>query len=146
LYRQAAERFEAAGDLRHEEVVTHLRKFLALPLTASILDGSYKKPENKGDNVPKKNKDGVPEGEVLESHHSEELKDEKDSDKAFEENIDNLLKEAQEDFEKVSTNMEDSSTLETEASNEDVALADVAADLDAMMREADKELEELMKA
>ncbi|KAL3926205.1 MAG: hypothetical protein SGARI_005679, partial [Bacillariaceae sp.] len=44
LYRQAAERFEVAGDVRHTEVVTHMRKFLALPLTMSILDGSYKKP------------------------------------------------------------------------------------------------------
>lgn len=40
LYRQAAERFEVAGDIRHEEVVTHTRKFLALPLTVSILDGT----------------------------------------------------------------------------------------------------------
>jgi hypothetical protein len=27
LYRQSAERFEVAGDIRHEEVVTHMRSF-----------------------------------------------------------------------------------------------------------------------
>ena len=64
LYRQAAERFEAAGDVRHEEVVTHMRKFLALPVTASILDGSYQKPESP--KKPPKTASAVPEGEVLE--------------------------------------------------------------------------------
>jgi hypothetical protein len=38
LYRQAAERFEVAGDIRHEEVVTHMRKFLANPKVIEILD------------------------------------------------------------------------------------------------------------
>ena len=42
LYRQAAERFETAGDPRHEEVMGHMRKFLARPLVASVLDGSYR--------------------------------------------------------------------------------------------------------
>merc|ERR1712032_42858 len=44
LYRAAAERFEFAGDIRHEKVVIHMHKFLALPLTVSIMDGSFKKP------------------------------------------------------------------------------------------------------
>lgn len=142
LYRQAAERFEVAGDIRHEEVVTHMRKFLALSLTASILDGSFQKPEEPS---PKRSTDeGVPEGEVLESSGFDDDDDddanktsekEKENDKAFEENIDNLLKEAQ------------SIKLDVDADvDDDKGMADVAADLDAMMAAADKELAELMKA
>ena len=145
LYRQAAERFEVAGDIRHEEVVTHMRKFLALSLTASILDGSYKKPDEPA--PPKRSSEGVPEGEVLESTGGYDDEDdddtsktsekEKENDKAFEENIDNLLKEAQ------SIKIDGVDELDGEA---DKNMADVAADLDAMMAAADKELAELMKA
>ena len=145
LYRQAAERFEVAGDIRHEEVVTHMRKFLALSLTASILDGSYKKPDEPA--PPKRSSEGVPEGEVLESTGGYDDEDdddtsktsekEKENDKAFEENIDNLLKEAQ------SIKIDGVDELDGDA---DKNMADVAADLDAMMAAADKELAELMKA
>jgi hypothetical protein len=151
LYRQAAERFEAAGDLRHEEVVTHMRKFLALPLTASILDGSFVKP-------PPSPRSGELIGEVLERTDAlikaddldgpESKANEKANDKLFEENIDNLLTEAKEDFEKFK--MTDDPTMavlgSSSADLEDSGLADVAADLDAMMREADKEMAELMNA
>merc|ERR1712032_1658975 len=44
LYGKAAERFEFAGDIRHEKVKIHMQKFLALLLTVSILHGSCKKP------------------------------------------------------------------------------------------------------
>ena len=144
LYRQAAERFEVAGDIRHEEVVTHMRKFLALSLTSSILDGSFKKPEEP---APRRSSEGVPEGEVLESaggYDDDETEDavssekEKENDKAFEENIDNLLKEAQ------SMKLDG---VDDEADGDvDKGVADVAADLDAMMAAADKEFAELMKA
>ena len=62
---------------------------------------------------------------------------EKENDKAFEENIDNLLKEAQ------SIKLDVDADVDGEA---DKGIADVAADLDAMMAAADKELAELMKA
>jgi hypothetical protein len=162
LYRQAAERFEAAGDIRHEEVVTHMRKFLALPQTVAILDGSFQKPEGS----PKQSPSGsVPEGEVLErtdaqledvddmdgsGNASERVSKEKENDKAFEDNIDNLLKDAKADFEKF--NVDGEGTLETDApsadssAGDDNALADVAADLDALMKEADKELDELLSS
>jgi hypothetical protein len=166
LYRQTAERFEVAGDVRHEEVVTHMRKFLALPLTTSILDGSFKKPENKF-NKPTSNEKGVvPEGEVLErtaaqleadddhdGPHGGCKEKEKENDKAFEENIDNLLKEAQEDVQNLkldsgggSPSRGDDTVGTSTSSDEDKSLADVAADLDAMMREADKELAALMES
>ncbi|KAL7579404.1 hypothetical protein ACA910_014073 [Epithemia clementina (nom. ined.)] len=151
LYRQAAERFEVAGDIRHEEVVTHMRKFLALPLTTGILDGSYKKPESIGLVKAAKSNDGVPEGEVLERHATQLEEDdaeassdktnEQERDKAFEENIDNLLKEAQTDVANFSL---DGGDTEPSSSADEKSLEDVAADLDAMMREADKELAELM--
>jgi hypothetical protein len=41
LYRQAAEKFELADDARHEQVVTLMKKFLAKPTVASILDDSF---------------------------------------------------------------------------------------------------------
>jgi hypothetical protein len=155
LYRQAAERFAVAGDLRHEEVVTHLRKFLALPLTASILDGTFQKPEPKvrlssgggGGDV-------VPEGEVLERTPCQIEDDHDDdgpkttsherstSDRDFEDSMDSLLKEAQADLQKLKADSGD--TLDTSTSEMD-GVADVAADLDEMMRKADAELAELMK-
>jgi hypothetical protein len=161
LYRQAAERFEVAGDIRHEEVVTHMRKFLALPLTASILDGSFVKPEEP---TPKKtSQEGVPDGEVIESpsgaydddDETEEggmvSEKEKENDKAFEENIDNLLKEAQSmkldgtDDTTSTTNTTSTTPVDAAGADGDSGLSDVAADLDAMMAAADKELAELMK-
>ena len=160
LYRQAAERFEAAGDVRHEEVVTHMRKFLALPVTTSILDGSYKKPE-----TPEKTK--IPseslQGEILErpkealdADDEEESKDkQKDNDKKFEENMENIMKEAKEDFQNF--RMDDDVDPEDDAEHvvtskskgdgdgdADAIVDDAFADLDAMLSEADKELAELM--
>lgn len=147
LYRQAAERFEAAGDLRHEEVVTHMRKFLALPLTVAILDGSYTQTHVVHSPSPTR-KDGVPEGEVLERTDaqindddldgSDSKEHEKANDRAFEENMDNLLKEAKADLAKFK--MEDDTTLSTEGTSGDFGasdVADVAADLDAMMKVLD---------
>lgn len=158
LYRQAAERFAVAGDLRHEEVVTHMRKFLALPLTTSILDGSYKRTdEDQQAKMPSPNQGEVPEGEVIEPTkcqlEDDELqadaptptpkKREKERDKEFEENMDNLLKEAEKDLEMFKSD----GTAETaDAEDDDGGLADVAADLDAMMKAADAELAELMNS
>jgi hypothetical protein len=164
LYRQSAERFEVAGDIRHEEVVTHMRKFLALPLTTGILDGSHvkpaqavKKPSSGGNGV-------VPEGEVLErstdgledDDYDDDMEDagpvlegkkEKENDKEFDQKMDNVLKEAQEDLQKYK--MDGDETLETDTASGDTAdtdIADMAADLDAMMKEADKELADLMSS
>ena len=151
LYRQAAERFEIAGDVRHEEVVTHLRKFLALPLTISILDGTFKKTERK----PKNHGGAVPQGEILE-RSPYQLEDDDDlfspvgknslssSDKEFENDIDNMLKEAEADMKQFKT----TDTLETDdmSVESDGALADIAADLASMMQAAEDELQELMRS
>lgn len=140
LYRQAAELFESAGDVRHEEVVLHMKKFLALPLTASILDGSYK-PEEKPEKVP--SKDGpVPEGEVLE-RTKEQLEDEeeeedlsKSTDDVFEKNIDNVLNEAKTELDELNDGLGDIDDGDDDDLN----------DLDAMLAAADKDLADIMSS
>jgi hypothetical protein len=150
LYRQAAERFELAGDQRHEEVVTHMRKFLDMPLVVSLLDGSFV-PAEEGSS-PRKSGDAVPEGEVLE-RTKEQLEDddmsvdhsanEDNGDKAFSENMDNLMKEAKEDFGNLQ--MADSEELNAILKDENEGEGDDAiADLDAMLTAADKEIDDIM--
>jgi len=156
LYRQAAERFEAAGDVRHEEVVTHMRKFLALPVTASILDGSYKKPDSPGKTTKSSSSD-IPEGEILEASHiqlnmtEDDESDKKDDDKDFEASMDNIMKEVKQDlptFDDDDDDDDDSEKAAKKASamgeSADDIVDDAFADLDAMLSEADKELAELM--
>mmetsp|Transcript_64989 Transcript_64989/g.97977 ORF Transcript_64989/g.97977 Transcript_64989/m.97977 type:complete len:617 (+) Transcript_64989:200-2050(+) len=159
LYRQAAERFEVAGDVRHEEVVTHMRKFLALPLTTSILDGSYKKPEvDDAIAVKSDTPDAVPEGLVLESSRSDAEEGEtpmkptkpraNSEDKAFEMNMENILKEAEEDL--ANMKMEDDPELDAML-DDDGALGldtedDAIADFENMLKEADDELAALMSS
>jgi hypothetical protein len=150
LYRQAAERLELAGDVRHEEVVAHLRKFLNLPLTVGILDGTFKQPKRKP-----KSTGAVPQGEILEAspYQLEEGDDDIFSpigkksaatDTAFEDNIDNMLLEARADLESLKA----SDSLETDdmSVNSDGDLADIAADLENMLKAADAELQELMRS
>jgi hypothetical protein len=171
LYRQAAERFEAAGDMRHEEVVTHMRKFLALPLTVSILDGSFAQTSNMQPLLgsPGRKKDPgapVPEGEVLERHAAQVEADDvdvgmllNDDDISFESNIEKMVKEAEKDFATLQIlEVDDDDSIDDSPiprstpssihgdSDESDELADITADLDAMMKQADDELAELMKA
>ena len=160
LYRQAAERFEAAGDVRHEEVVTHMRKFLALPVTASILDGSYQKPESPR-KPEKSSSSAVPEGEVLEassallSASEEDDSDRKeDDDAAFGSNMDDIMNEAKADMANLtmgsgSADDDDEDNAEHLAAglggaSADDIVDDAFGDLDAMLKEADAELAELM--
>jgi hypothetical protein len=155
LYRQAAERFEVAGDIRHEEVVTHMRRFLALPLTASILDGSYQAEDKKTDGS------SVPQGEVLERTNAnldddddlddkESKEKEKIQDRVFEENMDNLMKEAKEDL--AHLNIDDQAWNDDDldamlgSSGDEGAGDNTIEDLDAMLNAADKELADLMKS
>ena len=125
LYRQCAERFESAGDSRHKEVVTHMRKFLALPLTVSVLEGTYTKP---ADDEPITSTSG--EGVVLPSPEKakdtadevEKAPDSKpDDDKEFHDNMASLLKEAEADLANMSMDAEDD------------------PEIDAMIEEKDKD-------
>lgn len=146
LYRQAAERFEVAGDVRHEQVVTHMRKFLALPLTVSLLDGSYKKSEDGAEPISTTSGEGI----VLPAKDEVEGKkeDKKLEDKKFEDNMDNLLAEAEADLADMKSG-EDDPELDAmlDADNVDGGSADDAiADFENMLKEADDELAELMSS
>jgi hypothetical protein len=163
LYRQAAERFATAGDVRHEEVVTHMRKFLALPLTSSILDGTFQKPHDEADarkaRSPVPGGGDVPEGEIIEpspcqieDDHDEDggggsskKKERSKSDRAFEESMDTLLKEAEADLQKLKADSGD--TLDRSSASEIIPDDVMSADdeLAEMMKKADEELAELMK-
>jgi hypothetical protein len=145
LYRQAAERFESAGDVRHEEVLNHLRLFLALPLTASILDGSFK-PETSEAKEEKLPNQPVPEGEVLE-RTQEQLEADDDSfcraerhaDDEFTKAIDDVLEEAKQDLEQISDGFDGNIGDATgDGAN------DGMDDLSAMLAAADADLADLM--
>lgn len=67
LYRQAAEKFETAGDPRHAVVMAHMKRFLGQQFTTSIIDGSFAKMAKKNDTSRDgKNGASVPQGEILE--------------------------------------------------------------------------------
>ena len=146
LYRQAAERFEAAGDVRHEQVVTHMRKFLALPLTMSILEGTYK--DGDGD-APISNNEG--EGVVLESGEDGERQNVRpqrsnSEDRAFEESMEDILREAEADLANMKVDEDDP---EFDAMIEEVAPRsddDPIADFENMLKEADDEFAKLMSS
>jgi hypothetical protein len=152
LYRQAAERFEVAGDIRHEEVVTHMRKFLALPLTVSILDGSYKKPlgedpisTTSGEGIVL-NSPTVPDEADASRVESGDKSKTSDDDRAFEANMENILREAEADL--ANMKVPDDDDPELDAMLDDVggggSADDAIADFENMLREADNELAELM--
>ena len=151
LYRQAAERFEVAGDVRHEEVVTHMRKFLALPLTTSILDGSYKKPASDAPISTTSGEGVVLSGPAGDDEKAAAKSKAKEEDKAFEINMENILKEAEADL----ANIVVEEDPELDAMIEDGAVAtgggggdadDAIADFENMLKEADDELAELMNS
>jgi len=134
LYRQAAERFEVAGDVRHEEVVTHMRKFLALPLTVSVLDGSYKKTAIATDNKP------IP---------SQRKAEPSILDKKFEANMDDLLAEAETDLAEMKGNDADAELEASMTDDKDEGIRsteDTIAEFENMLKEADEELAELMSS
>jgi hypothetical protein len=171
LYRQAAEKFESAGDIRHEEVVTHMRKFLAKSSTIGILESAAASasvvPPNEGQQQHQQHQPQGASGSVthvlsLESPSRVAAEpSSKRSDTAALANVastvETLLKS---DLEKYDIDYDDdddydeygnpidknnsSPALATDFSTDDID--DMAADLDAMMREADKELAELMNS
>ena len=168
LCRQAAERFEQAGDSRHKEVMAHMKKFLSNPITVSILNGSYEakkkseeEPTPAAASTPSK---PVPEGEVLTSPEwmlNEDDDDEEDSDdkKGVEkkdsalDKTDDVLKEAKKDMEALGASgasaLEDilntSDSVDISGAGGDEVGDDSLAELDAMFASADAELNDLMK-
>ena len=162
LCRQAAERFEQAGDSRHQEVMTHMKKFLSNPITVSILNGSYEaKKKSNGEATPSK---PVPEGEVLSSpewmlNEDDDDDDDDDGDKNEKkgsdtkddalEKTDDVLKEAKKDMEALGASgasaLSDILNTDISGAGGDEVGDDSLAELDAMFASADAELNDLMK-
>ena len=161
LCRQAAERFEQAGDSRHQEVMAHMKKFLSNPITASILNGSYEaKKKSEGEATP--SKPAVPEGEVLSSPEwmlNEDDDDDADVDKNEKqdsdmkddalEKTDDVLKKAKKDMEALGASgasaLADILNTDISGAGSDEVGDDSLAELDAMFASADAELNDLMK-
>ena len=161
LCRQAAERFEQAGDSRHQEVMAHMKKFLSNPITVSILNGSYEaKKKSNGEATPSK---PVPEGEVLSSPewmlNEDDDDDDDDGDKNEKkgsdtkddalEKTDDVLKEAKKDMEALGASgasaLSDILNTDISGAGGDEVGDDSLAELDAMFASADAELNDLMK-
>ena len=151
-----------------------MRKFLALPLTIGILDGSYTKPLKKDEQaLSTSNESGAVEGVVLETKlktpdaipsPAEEEEDvgsgrrgildklkqnsALEDDDAFQMNMEKILKEAEADLAKLK--MEDDPELEIMMEERDGHSGDlgddVLAEFENMLKAADDELAALMSS
>jgi hypothetical protein len=170
LYRQAAEKFESAGDSRHAEVMAHMQRFLSQKFTTSILDGTFSKDDAAISSPPasplEEERVPVPQGEVLEQckhlsnddadddddHRNGDDDDDDDDDMNINDttldNMEHMLAEAVADMGDLG--MEDdhineiltSPPKKTSSDDHD----DTFAELDAMLNDADKELAELLNS
>ncbi|EJK47844.1 hypothetical protein THAOC_33412 [Thalassiosira oceanica] len=170
LYRQAAEKFESAGDPRHSEVMSHMQRFLSQQFTTSILDGTFIQ-ETKKDATTSVS---TPVGEVLEQpsyNLSNEDDEDDDADRVSPvktdgapektgggqedptlKNMEMMMKEACADLSDLGMKDDEINDILTsppkQSSGED-GLAehdDAFAELDAMLSDADKELNELLSS
>jgi len=175
LYRQAAEKFEGAGDPRHTEVLAHMQRFLNQQFTTSILDGTFAKNgiSNTTDDSEKK----VPEGEILVAPTYNAAIDDDDDDDDDEEdatddtptkdtpdelndstlqNMENMLNEAVKDMsdagmdddeiEEILTSPRSSSAGASDHASDLAEHDETFAELDAMLSDADAELNELLNS
>lgn len=146
LYRQAAERFETAGDARHEEVMNHMRKFLKKPKIVEILEGSG------AGSASDEKKPAAPQGEILKPSGLQ-LKDINDDDDDTDSlptpqtplstkssNFNNDL----DDFDMDDDLDEFLKNAQTPAKGDDDDNRNTEEELDAMFSAADKELSELL--
>lgn len=151
LYRQAAEKLELAGDIRHEEVMVHMHEFLAKPLVAEILDS-----KSAETGYYQKSDEPVPDGEIFES-----LDAEKGEESAGQESDDfhramqaaeDMLKDAHDDLQELGIDDEVDAevNLDYKLGLDDLNVAgssddlDVVSEFEDMLKDADKELAELM--
>lgn len=168
LYRQAAEKFELAGDPRHTEVMAHMKRFLNQQFTMTILDGTLR---SSATDATDENISTVPQGEVLEqpTYNTQLSNDDDDDDddviiKSVEkkespideivdslndstmENMEQMLDEAVKDMSDLGMEDDDINNI-LESSKEGEGWGDTDdtfAELDAMLSDADKELNELL--
>ena len=155
LYRQAEEKFELAGDARHEEVMDHMRDFLAKPLVASIIDGSFesKEPaavtELESQTVKAEIKSYATMAPQESSKQLDNADEEVDADmeKAMKA-AETMLQDAHKDLAHLGIDdFEDDAESEShanQAANKEAVKDDVISEFEDMLKDADKELEELM--
>lgn len=157
LYRQAAEKFELAGDARHEEVMSSMRDFLAKPLVASILDGSFEKKLPETSEPMPQEKVEETDNETVQQNIPKEGKEEDDNveavvdeqmEKAMED-AENMLKDAHKDLKDLGIDdfeddLDEISAPANEPSIKESGGDDMISEFEDMLKDADKELEELM--
>jgi hypothetical protein len=173
LYRQAAEKFEIAGDPRHAEVMAHMKRFLNQQFTTSILDGTFQKSTSDVINKVNSSRDeemSVPQGEILEQPTYNLSNDDDDDDDGVSklaekeasieeegpdplndstmQTMEDLLDEAVKDMSDLGMEDEDiNGILESGKENEGWGdNDDTFAELDAMLNDADKELADLLSS
>lgn len=148
LYRQAAERFELAGDARHQEVVIRMREFLASPVAATILETSEEQVES-GEEIPVKSGQ---EEKVATDEKGEFENDDEDDKKDIElkkemQKAENMLKSAHDDLKDLDVDEledEDDIAVNVTTGKGEGAGNDVISEFEDMLKDADKELKELM--
>jgi len=159
LYRQAAEKFEIAGDERHEEIMKCMHEFLAKPMVAKILDSTdiLENTMNKAPTTAVSKP--IPEGEVLEGNGE-------DVDDDFKNNIDTegsddfhqAMQAAEDMLKNAHSDLKDLGIDDIDVEEDDFGIdldnkdsggnddADVVTEFESMLKDADKELAELMDA
>ena len=161
LYRQAAENFESAGDPRHSEVVAHMKRFLNQKFTTNLLEPvpqgeilqqcpyleDADDDDDDGDDghvqVDTHDKDAVPTNKnkvALEESMEESIEETM-------QNMDSILEEAKRDMEDFGVVVDDIDHIISAPSEPGIGGdVDAFAELDAMLSDADKELDELMNS
>jgi len=176
LYRQAAEKFELAGDPRHAEVMAHMKRFLNQAFTTSILDGSFvseQKASSAGTAsssiLHKSAPAAVPQGEIIEQPKYNLSNDDDDDDdiplaastsssvtddfqtplklKKSLQDVDDVIEEAKGDLKGMGIGDDDINViLNSPPSKSGSKDDDDFAELNAMFSEADKELNDLLNS
>lgn len=166
LYRQAAEKFELAGDARHEEAMSRMRDFLASPLVISILEESEKEKQEQAQETPVvveqqsilESEKGAANDPVAKSDEPVAAVDNEEGpevddgmEKAMEE-AENMLKSAHDDLADLDIDdfddLDDDVAAPASTSVDDITAPgdDVISEFEDMLKDADKELQELMDA
>ena len=175
LYRQAAEKFELAGDPRHAEVMAHMKRFLNQAFTTSILDGSFvSEPKvastaSSSSSSQKSAPTAVPQGEIIEQPKYNLSNDDDDDDdiplaastsssvtddfqtplklKKSLQDVDDVIEEAKVDLKGMGIGDDDiNDILNSPPSKSESKDDDDFAELNAMFSEADEELNDLLNS
>lgn len=148
LYRQAAERFELAGDARHQQVVARMREFLASPIATNILETSGEQVESGKEDEEPIQKESVVADDKEEAEvdiDDDDAKNDADLQKEMEE-AESMLKSAHDDLKDLDVDdfEEEEVAVNITTDQGEVAGNDVISEFEDMLKDADKELQELM--